>query len=58
MQWAIKYDAPRSRLHSAAGRGMVINDYTSEIKRFPTREIAQSYATLSHMRGAKIEGIR
>ncbi len=58
MQWAIKYDAPRSRLHIDAGKGMVLNEYTGTVKQFTTHKDASSYAKLSCMSGVQIKELR
>ncbi len=47
MAWAIKCNAMRSRLHRDAFKGMLLNEYTGEVKKFQTRSIAQQYAQLS-----------
>lgn len=58
MAWAIKDNAPRSRLHIDAGKGMVLNEYTSEVKQFPTHKDAASYAKFSLMHGVQIKELR
>ncbi len=58
MVWAIKDNAPRSRLHIDAGKGMVLNEYTGEVKQFSTHKNAASYAALSLMRGVQIKELR
>jgi len=58
MTWAIKDNACRSRLHIDAGKGMVLNEYTGEVKQFSTHKIASDYAKLSLMRGVQIKELR
>lgn len=54
MAWAIKRPGLLHRLHSAAVKGMVINDYTGEPRHFATRSLAKSYAELSCMSDAEV----
>lgn len=57
MPFIIKRPEFRHPLHSHASKGMVINEYTGEPKRFDTREAAVSYSKLSCFSGAKITSV-
>jgi len=58
MSYVIRHPGWRHPLHSLANRDMVINEYSGETKLFKTRDLANSYATLSHFKGITIEEAR